>query len=465
MRRPSLIFLGILFFLTFTLILSVDSSLNAVEPSRPDRDDTHSPNLLRNPSFEGSYSAYVPPNGHPDCPHGVCQTAQMASDWTPWWQSHNPQDDPWIIRMPEYKPAAPFENRIFDGQNAQQYFTFHSTHRAGFYQRVKVDRDCTYEFSIWGHAWSSTDDNPETSDVPLYQKVGIDPTGGTNWTKEEIEWSAARWQPNEFDLFTVTAVAFDDHITVFTFSEPEWPGKHNDVYWDKASLTKQGSVCDTNMDVTPDSEIELQTKFSEPKEISQTIHISLPNNPGISWQAELKSGGTLTPTLSATSGSPNEDLVVTVDSNGKSLGSYSTELTITSKPRLVGSPVTIPINLLIWDEMRVSPTEIASIVLDSEPRVISRTVHIDMPNNPGFTWQAVLEPGGTLTPDLSAGSGSPTEDLIITVDSTGKTPGRYSAEVTITSVPQLNGSPTTIPIVLIVAEQINEAYFPAIKLE
>jgi hypothetical protein len=448
------------------LVIPVRNTLNAEELSQTERGNSISAHLLRNPSFEGQYGSYVPPGGHPDCPYGVCMTAQMASDWTPWWLSHNPEDDNWIIRMPEYKPAAPFENRIKSGENAQQYFTFYSTHRAGIFQRVKVDAGCMYQFTIWGHSWSSIDDNPETSDsgFPLNQKVGIDPTGGTDWTSAEIEWAEARYQPNEFGLFSVAAVAFEEHITVFTYSEPEWAAKHNDVYWDDANLSKQGSVCDMTMSVSPDSEIGFRTKLSDPKEMSTTIHINLPDNPGISWQAELKPGGTLTAELSASSGSPTEDLVVTVDSNGMFLGSYSTELTITSVPRLVGSPVTIPIGLVITDQMRVSSKSgIASLVLESEPKEISTTVHIDLPDHPGISWHAELEPGGTLIPELSASNGSPAEDLVITVDSNGKALGIYTAELTISSDPRLIGSPVTIPITLVVTDQIHYTYFPVIN--
>ena len=467
-QRKSWIILGVLLCLSTILIIPVRSTINADELTRPERGNSHSANLLRNPSFEGEYGSYVPPGGHPDCPSGECQTAQMAIDWTPWWLSHDPRDFNWIIRMPEYRPAAPWEYRIRSGENAQQYFSFDSTHRAGFFQRVKVDAGCTYQFTIWGHSWSNkTGDDPRTSDsgFPLYQKVGIDPLGGTDWTNGAIEWGAARNQPDNFGLFTTTAVAFEQYITVFTYSEPEWAAKNNDVYWDDASLTKQGSVCDMTMSVSPDSEIGLQTKLSEPKEIITTIQIDLPDNPGIFWQAQLEPGGTLTPELSANSGSPSEDLVVTVDSNGKFLGSYSAEITITSRPRLVGGPVTIPIKLVVTDQMSVSSESgIASIVLESEPKQISTTVHIDLPDNPGISWHAELEPGGTLTPELSASSGSPGEDLVITVDSNGKSLGTYTAELTITSDPGLIGSPVTIPIKLVVTDQIHYFYLPAIKL-
>ena len=49
-------------------------------------------NLLRNPSFEGQYDSYTPPVVIPDCPWGICMSAQVAPEWTPYWRSHDEND-------------------------------------------------------------------------------------------------------------------------------------------------------------------------------------------------------------------------------------------------------------------------------------------------------------------------------------------------------------------------------------
>jgi hypothetical protein len=199
-------------------------------------------NLLTNPSFEGPYSSYDPPPNFPDCPFGICTTAQMAAGWTPYWRSHNPADPEWIMRMPEYKPAELWHvnpDRVRHGSRAQQLFTFWGTHEAGFYQRVAVQPGASYCFSIWGHSWSTMDDEtysgPETGQ--LVQKIGIDPTGGTNWQSSAIVWSGEREQYDVYGLFEVEAVAQASAVTVFVYSQPSWAVKHNDVYWDDARLT------------------------------------------------------------------------------------------------------------------------------------------------------------------------------------------------------------------------------------
>lgn len=309
-------------------------------PRSPDQ------NLLYNPSFEGNYSDYIPLGGHPDCPAGICQTAQMAAGWTPFWRSHDPADDPWIFRMPEYKPAElniPPPPRVRSGERAQQYFTFYSTHAAGVYQRVSVELGRQYCFTIWGHSWSSTDDNSSTSDNTLLQKVGIDPSGGTSWESSNISWSFLTEQYNEYGLFYVCGIAQTNEMTVFAFSEPIWAAKHNDVYWDDAELV----LYEPELTTPQTDGITFIAELSDPNVLSIEVAINMPDDPWVSWSAEIESGGTLSLTLSATNGAAGDELIISVDSAGLGVGTYAADLTITSTPYLTGSPATIPVTLIV----------------------------------------------------------------------------------------------------------------------
>lgn len=311
-------------------------------------------NLVENASFEGTYSAYVPPDGHPDCNFGVCQTAQMAPGWTPWWRSHDPADPGHIIRMPEYKPAsAVFTDpvRVRTGDAAQQYFTFFSTHEAGFYQQVTVTAGLEYCFSIWGHSWSAQDDDDAYSgpeDGILMQKVGIDPTGGTDWESAEIVWGAARTQYDIYGQFAVTATAQAPMITVFVYSQPSYAVKHNDVYWDDAFV---GAVSTSaGMTVTPNS-LAFLAHADAPMVMTRTLNVALSGEPDMVWSAALSPTGTFTPTLSASSGVAGEPLTVTVDSSGYLTGTYTATLVITSTPAVAGSPAIIPMRLSVASEL------------------------------------------------------------------------------------------------------------------
>lgn len=195
-------------------------------------------NLLQNPGFEGGYSAYHPQTAqeHADCPHGICNTVQVPFGWRPWWVKARASD-----ANPEYKPAAPFANRIHSGSNAGQYFTFHRTHEAGFMQQVNVPANAALQFSVWGQAWvTNVDSGTSDSNAFINMRVGIDPTGGTNPTSPNIVWSGTTNPFDAYQQFAVQAQAQGSQVTVFTYSRAEYPLKHNDVYWDDATLTVVG---------------------------------------------------------------------------------------------------------------------------------------------------------------------------------------------------------------------------------
>jgi hypothetical protein len=224
---------------TLVALATADGSNNQWAPQQQQENDVELPNLLYNPFFEEGYDkAYIPPPpGHPDCPSGECSSVIMAEGWTPWWLTDHEFD-----HNPEYKRADVIFTdpvRVRSGQSAQQYFSFWSTHEAGFYQRVSVNNGQSYCFNIWGHAWSAVDDNDAYSgpdDGWLDQKVGIDPTGGTDPKSNNIIWGPPRKQYDDYGQFGVCAYALSDHMTVFTYSRPLYPKQHNDVYWDDAEL-------------------------------------------------------------------------------------------------------------------------------------------------------------------------------------------------------------------------------------
>lgn len=323
------------------------------------------PNLLQNPSFEGGYSAYVPPGGHPDCPDGTCNTAQMADGWTPYWRSHNPADPPEIIRMPEYKPAEASQDppRTHHGDRAQQYFTFSSTHDAGFYQQVSVTPGKVYCFGIWGHAWSSSNDDAHTSDSELEQRIGIDPTGGTNWQSSNIIWGGARQyynqkdnQPyvdNAFGPFTLVVRAEAPQMTVYTHSKPFWPVRHNDVYWDNAILLEAPEEPAITLS---QHSFAIMEQTDDSGLYNLPVDISFAQDPGVIWYATADEGNTLDVTLwpmfeGGAAGRGDDNLEITFATDAYDPGSYSATITVTSDPAVPGIPATINVSLYVRDQV------------------------------------------------------------------------------------------------------------------
>lgn len=356
MMKRILFILTLLLLMTAKLAVKTPASQAAAVASNPDNPQASTAevctgtNLLVNPSFEGSYTGYeMPPPGHPDCggtDHTICDRAQMAPGWHPWWRAA-PRTELWMNIMPEYKPSLPHETppRVRSGEKSQHYFSFWSTHEGGVYQQVAALVNGRYCLSAWGHAWSARTTLPGYLSDPndhgeLYQKVGIDPTGGTDWESSNIIWGDARMQYDQYGLFTVEAVAQAETVTVFLHSRPNIPVKHNDVYWDDAMLSRSDYL-----QVEPASGVGVLLAVDEPKTVKRTITIDL--TPGLTWTAALDAAGTLKPTLSATTGQTSQNLEVTINSQGLALGTYSTTLTIGTGEGVPGSPATIPITLWV----------------------------------------------------------------------------------------------------------------------
>ena len=208
-------------------------------------------NLLVNPGFDGPYSAYIPQTAEQQasCPAGICQTAQVPNGWFPFWIGQTEEDEWWENKMPEYKPVCPsnqnpcpFMNRVKGGEQALQYFNFEGTNTAGVWQRVTVPANARLTFSAWGQAWSSDQHEPVSiGPTSVNMRVGIDPVGGNSPFSASVVWSAPQNPYDAYAYFEVQATAQGDTVSVFLLAAPAEMRKHNDFYWDEASLVVGGS--------------------------------------------------------------------------------------------------------------------------------------------------------------------------------------------------------------------------------
>jgi len=187
-------------------------------------------NLLLNPGFEDGFS-----------PRGAGEVV-VADGWFPWWvQGTSGQTEVGYLRRPEYKPEDARlygYRRVHGGEYGQKYFTTFSTHVAGIYQQVTVPQGYRVTFSIWVQVWSSSGDNPDDIKNHGDYKVsaGIDPTGGSDGSSPNVLWSEPVREYNQWVQLTVTATAQSSTVTAFVRGAPLYRVKHNDSYWDDASL-------------------------------------------------------------------------------------------------------------------------------------------------------------------------------------------------------------------------------------
>ncbi len=204
-------------------------------------------NLLVNGDFEGG--------SHKTESLGTSLSSAVADGWVPWFIRGNET----INREPEFKVEQvaiggdPF--RVRSGGQSQKFFTTWATHTAGVYQRVRVPRNATVQFTAYGMAYSGEADifdptrrsflsDPERpGNYRMW--VGIDPGGAEPAAMgapppPSVIWSEPTMTTDQWVMLTVTARAQGSVVTVYTRGEQDWSVKHNDSFWEDACLVVAG---------------------------------------------------------------------------------------------------------------------------------------------------------------------------------------------------------------------------------
>ena len=208
-------------------------------------------NLLENPGFE---DPYVPFQGD--------TTRMVAHGWSAWHVPQREGDEGFRNLKPEYQPAsASNPDRILEGGNAQEYFSFFATHTGGVYQQVSVPAGSRVQFSVFVYVWSTRFDDVNRSEDPgrVQVQVGIDPNGGTDGESDQIIWSMPLEFYDEYRQVSVETDAVNDIITVFVRTSFDLPQKNNNVYLDQASLTITGSALPTDTPTATPSPVPTAT--------------------------------------------------------------------------------------------------------------------------------------------------------------------------------------------------------------
>ncbi len=224
----------------------------APNPSQPAQEGT---NLLKNPGFEGITCRSDSPAGwcYDNWTRETFNGIPYAEIFTPqgwvtfWSEGVNPADSrnygrPECKVIPNQPPFVGPPARIHSGNYAVMQFGFFRAIDSGLYQVVTgLTPHATVQFSAYAHAWAcDTDEGGPYSCGDTYQmlfRVGIDPNGGTDPWSPNIVW-ASGYSYDEYRLIGPVQAEVGDAgtVTVFLRATATWAYKHNDAYWDDASL-------------------------------------------------------------------------------------------------------------------------------------------------------------------------------------------------------------------------------------
>jgi LysM repeat protein len=203
-----------------------------------------SANLLTNPGFE---SPFVTRSS------GVLQQ-RVANGWNAWHEPAAEGSPAWQNTEPEYYEATDTD-RIRSGSNAQRFESFFATHTGGVFQVINgIPAGSELTFSVYSYVWSSALDDEDVSedDGDVFFQVGIDPTGGTNGTSDNIIWSVPTEQYDSYRQYSVSALASAGTVSVWVRSRVGFPVKASRIFVDDSTLTvKSGSGGNTNPTAQP----------------------------------------------------------------------------------------------------------------------------------------------------------------------------------------------------------------------
>ena len=194
------------------------------------------------------------------------------------------------------------------------------------------------------------------------------------------------------------------------------------------------------LSVTPTS-IEHATNANSGATFTETMQITNSGTGALNWTATKQRSWV---TLSATSGTGDGTIQVTINSAGLAGGIYHDDIVVTS-PGATGSPAHVSVTLTIFAPgLAVTPAAIHGSAPPGSTTPVSDTLHISNSGTGTITWTASkTQPWLT----LSKASGGAPDAIAVTMDPTGLPPGIQRDTVVFTSAEATNG-PVKVPVEL-----------------
>ena len=198
------------------------------------------------------------------------------------------------------------------------------------------------------------------------------------------------------------------------------------------------------LSVTPTS-IERATNVNSGATFTEPLQITNSGTGPLNWTATKQRPWV---TLSATSGSGDGTIQVTINSAGLTGGIYHDDIVVTA-PGASGSPDHVSVTLTVFAPgLAVTPSFIHDTAPPGSTTPQSQTLQVSNSGTGTITWSATKsQPWVT----LSKPSGGAPDSLSVTVDPTGLPPGTYTDTVLFTSAEATNG-PVRVPLELAIVQ-------------
>lgn len=223
---------------------------------------------LQNPGFEGlsCREGSVPPRCLDNWTRATYNGNQFEDVYTPqgwvtWWSTADGASRPKVDTIPNEGAFTGTLPRIHSGYYAVRMMpdNMYLTLNAGLYQVVSgLTPGATVQFSAYAHGWVC--DNDERVGYScgdrgnVFFRVGIEPNGATGAPAAGVIWSPEQWGVwDQYALIgPVTAqVGASGSVAVYLHAKTKWPVKHQEVYWDDASLVYTGQPAATATSAAP----------------------------------------------------------------------------------------------------------------------------------------------------------------------------------------------------------------------